>query len=52
MPTPIGLHAGGGAPPYRWFVNGAPLPPPPLGLTLNWAGSNGTLGRYAQADKS
>jgi penicillin-binding protein 1C len=29
--SPIALEASGGVPPYRWAVNGQPLPDPPIG---------------------
>ena len=29
--TPLSLEASGGAPPYRWIVNGHPLPPVAVG---------------------
>ena len=51
-PMPIGLHAGGGAPPYRWFVNGVPLPPPPLGLTLNWSPADPGFDTLSVVDRS
>jgi penicillin-binding protein 1C len=51
-PMPIGLHAGGGAPPFRWFVNGVPLPPPPLGLTLNWSPADPGFDTLSVVDRS
>jgi penicillin-binding protein 1C len=34
--APIALEAVGGAPPYRWAVDGVPLPEPPLGIKPSW----------------
>jgi penicillin-binding protein 1C len=34
--TPLVLEAAGGAPPYRWAVNGQPLPAPPIGAPAAW----------------
>jgi penicillin-binding protein 1C len=34
--SPVGLEAGGGRPPYRWFVDGVPLSQPPVGGSPNW----------------
>ncbi len=34
--TPLALEAAGGTPPYRWAVNGAPLPPSPAGSPPSW----------------
>lgn len=34
--NPVSLEAAGGVPPYRWVVNGAILPAPPLGETMDW----------------
>jgi penicillin-binding protein 1C len=34
--VPIGLEASGGKPPYRWIVNGIPLPMPPIGSVMSW----------------
>ena len=34
--APLALEAGGGAPPYRWIVNGEPLPLGPVGARATW----------------
>jgi penicillin-binding protein 1C len=34
--NPISLEASGGRPPYRWAVNGMPLPVTPAGLNASW----------------
>jgi penicillin-binding protein 1C len=34
--APVALEASGGAPPYRWAVNGLPLPSAPLGVATTW----------------
>jgi penicillin-binding protein 1C len=34
--APIALEAAGGKPPYRWAVNGLPLPPTARGRTASW----------------
>jgi penicillin-binding protein 1C len=34
--TPVSLEATGGAPPYRWVINGTMLPPAPIGVAMSW----------------
>ncbi len=34
--SPFTLEAGGGAPPYRWLVDGVPLPRPDVGTAATW----------------
>ena len=34
--APVALQATGGAPPYRWIIDGAELPPPPVGEDPAW----------------
>ena len=34
--APVGLEVAGGQPPYRWLVDGTPLPSPTLGEDANW----------------
>lgn len=34
--TSLDLQAAGGTPPYRWFINGQPLPPAPPGGSPSW----------------
>jgi penicillin-binding protein 1C len=34
--APLTLEAAGGAPPYRWAVNGRPLVPPAVGIGAAW----------------
>jgi penicillin-binding protein 1C len=34
---PLVLEAAGGKPPYRWIVNGAPLPLGHVGAPAGWA---------------
>jgi penicillin-binding protein 1C len=33
---PVALEAAGGVPPYRWVINGAILPNPPVGMSMLW----------------
>ena len=35
-PLPIALEVSGGKPPYRWMVDGVPLPVPPIGAVMSW----------------
>lgn len=48
--TPIALEAAGGTPPYRWAVNGAPLPPPPLGTMPSWLPDGAGFARISLTD--
>jgi penicillin-binding protein 1C len=34
--APVSLEASGGAPPYRWVVNGKMLPAAPVGENFDW----------------
>ena len=34
--APLSLEAAGGSPPYRWAVNGQPIPPPQVGAPVSW----------------
>ncbi len=49
---PIALEAAGGVPPYRWAVNGMPLPPPPIGQTLSWHPDGPGFARIAVTDRN
>ena len=49
-PAPIALQAAGGTPPYRWMVDGAPLPAAPLGMTMSWRPSGPGFAHIAVLD--
>ncbi len=34
--APLALQAAGGAPPYRWIIDGTPLPLPAIGMSMSW----------------
>jgi penicillin-binding protein 1C len=46
------LEASGGAPPYRWIVNGQPLPPGPVGAPAVWNPDGPGLVRISVTDKN
>lgn len=48
--SPIALEAAGGSPPYRWLVNGVPLPRQPVGLTSSWMPDGPGFAHIAVAD--
>lgn len=48
--TPIALEASGGTPPYRWAVNGVPLPAPPLGTAPSWQPDGPGFARVSVTD--
>jgi penicillin-binding protein 1C len=47
---PLDLQAAGGTPPYRWIVNGVPLPPPPLGSPPSWQPDGAGFARLTLTD--
>jgi penicillin-binding protein 1C len=49
---PIALEAVGGAPPYRWAVNGTPLPLPSAGTTLTWLPDGPGFARISVSDRN
>jgi penicillin-binding protein 1C len=48
--VPIGLEASGGKPPYRWIVNGIPLPDPPIGSVVSWVPDGPGFARISVTD--
>ena len=49
---PVALEATGGQPPYRWAVNGLPLPPVPVGLNASWRPEGPGFVRLSVTDRS
>ena len=49
---PIALEATGGAPPYRWAVNGVPLPLQSVGTTLTWLPDGPGFARISVSDRN
>ncbi len=49
---PVSLEAVGGAPPYRWVVNGAMLPAAPVGVSMSWQPSGPGFAHIAVIDKN
>jgi penicillin-binding protein 1C len=49
---PISLEAQGGAPPYRWVINGAMLPPAPVGISMTWQPPGPGFAHIAVIDKN
>jgi penicillin-binding protein 1C len=50
--TPVSLEAAGGAPPYRWVVNGTMLPAAPVGVSMSWQPSGPGFAHIAVIDKN
>jgi len=49
---PISLEAEGGAPPYRWVINGDALPPAPIGISMSWLPPGPGFAHIAVIDKN
>jgi penicillin-binding protein 1C len=49
---PVSLEAAGGAPPYRWVVNGTMLPAAPIGMSMSWQPSGPGFAHIAVIDKN
>jgi penicillin-binding protein 1C len=49
---PISLEAQGGAPPYRWVINGDMLPPAPIGISMSWLPPGPGFAHIAVIDKN
>ncbi len=50
--TPVSLEAQGGAPPYRWVINGDMLPPAPIGMSMSWQPPGPGFAHIAVIDKN
>jgi penicillin-binding protein 1C len=50
--TPVSLEAQGGAPPYRWVVNGEMLPATPIGISMSWLPPGPGFAHIAVIDKN
>jgi penicillin-binding protein 1C len=50
--APVSLEAVGGAPPYRWVVNGDMLPPAPIGMSMSWQPGGPGFAHIAVIDKN
>jgi penicillin-binding protein 1C len=50
--TPVALEATGGAPPYRWIVDGTELDPPPIGEDPSWLPPSPGFFRITAIDQS
>ena len=48
--VPFALEASGGKPPYRWIINGIPLPNPPIGSVMSWAPDGPGFARLSVTD--
>ena len=48
--VPIALEASGGKPPYRWIINGTPLPNPPIGSMMSWVPDGPGFARLSVSD--
>jgi penicillin-binding protein 1C len=49
---PISLEAQGGAPPYRWVINGDMLPAAPIGISMSWLPPGPGFAHIAVIDKN
>jgi penicillin-binding protein 1C len=49
-PLPIALEVSGGKPPYRWIVDGVPLPVPPIGAVMSWTPDGPGFARLSVMD--
>ena len=49
-PLPIALEVSGGKPPYRWMVDGVPLPVPPIGAVMSWTPDGPGFARLSVMD--
>jgi penicillin-binding protein 1C len=49
-PLPIALEVSGGKPPYRWMVDGMPLPVPPIGAVMSWTPDGPGFARLSVMD--
>ena len=49
-PIPIALEATGGHPPYRWAINGLPLPSQPQGMSQSWVPDGAGFVRLSVTD--
>ena len=49
-PLPIALEASGGKPPYRWMVDGMPLPAPLIGAVMSWTPAGPGFARLSVMD--
>jgi penicillin-binding protein 1C len=50
--APVSLEAEGGAPPYRWVVNGTLLPAAPVGVAMSWQPDGPGFARIAVIDRN
>ena len=50
-PSSVALEASGGAPPYRWAVDGMPLPAPPVGMVSAWRPNGPGFFRLSVTDR-
>ncbi len=50
--APVSLEAAGGTPPYRWLVNGSPLPAPPVGFSMSWLPAGPGFARISVIDRN
>ena len=44
------LKASGGKPPYRWIIDGVPLPIPPVGSMMSWTPDGPGFARLSVTD--
>jgi penicillin-binding protein 1C len=49
---PVSLEAQGGAPPYRWVINGDMLPQEPIGVSMSWQPPGPGFAHIAVIDKN